>query len=83
MSHGHDHGESTVELRTRALESLLVEKGLVTSESIDKYLEWVEQDIGPLFGARVVARAWVDPDFKERLLENASAACAELGIDVG
>lgn len=82
-SHDHEHDGSTVEYRTRALESLLVEKGFVTAEAIDKYLEWVEQDIGPLFGAQVVAHAWVDPDFKARLLENASAAIQELGIEPG
>src|SRR5579872_1742890 len=85
MSHGHDHHheESSVENRTRALESLLIEKGLVTGEAIDRYLEWAEQDIGPLFGARVVARAWLDPDFKTRLLADAPAAVRELGIDPG
>jgi nitrile hydratase len=85
MSDGHDHrhDESAVEHRTRALESLLVEKGFVTTEAIDRTLERVEQDIGPLLGARVVARAWVDPAFKARLLEDAPAALEEIGIDPG
>lgn len=85
MSDGHDHqhDDSAVEHRTRALESLLIEKGFITAEAIDSYLEWVEQDIGPLFGARVVAHAWVDPAFKERLLRDAPAAIQEIGIDVG
>jgi nitrile hydratase len=85
MSHDHDHHHDgpAVERRTRALESLLIEKGVITAEAIDRYLEWVEGDIGPLFGARVVARAWVDPTFKARLLEDAAAAVRELGIDWG
>jgi nitrile hydratase len=85
MSDGHDHrhDESAVEHRTRALESLLVEKGFVTTEAIDRTLEGVEQDIGPLLGARVVARAWVDPAFKARLLEDAPEALEEIGIDPG
>jgi nitrile hydratase len=85
MSHHHDHNHETadIELRTRALESLLVEKGLLTTEAIDRYLGWVEQDIGPLHGARVVARAWADPAFKERLLRDAPSAVAELGIEPG
>ena len=67
-------------MRARALESLLVEKGLVTTDAIDEIVRTYEQDIGPLNGARVVARAWVDADYKRRLLENGSEAIAELGI---
>ena len=79
--HGHHpHPPTDVEARTRALESLLVEKGLVSSAEVDRLISMYEQDIGPLIGARVVARAWVDPDFKRRLLEDANAALAELGI---
>ena len=81
--HDHQHDDSAVEHRTRALESLLVEKGFITADAIDRYLEWVEQDIGPLVGARVVARAWVDAAFKERLLQDAPAAIREIGIDAG
>jgi len=80
--HDHDHDGASVEHRTRALESLLVEKGFITTEAIDRYLERIEQDIGPLNGAKAVARAWVDPAFKERLLESASEAIRELGIDL-
>jgi nitrile hydratase len=81
--HDHDHRhQPTVEDRTRALESLLVEKGLITTEAIDSYLERMEQDIGPLKGAAVAARAWVDPNFKRRLLDNAPVAIAEMGIDM-
>lgn len=72
--------ESDAALRTRALESLLVEKGLLTSEMINKVVEKYEKDVGPLNGARVVARAWSDPDYKRRLLENGTAAIAELGF---
>jgi nitrile hydratase len=81
--HEHEHDASDVEHRTRALESLLVEKGFITSEAIDRYLERIEQDLGPLFGARVVARAWSDAGFKARLLEDALAAIEELGTDAG
>jgi nitrile hydratase len=79
----HHHEHIAVEDRVRALESLLVEKGITRSEHIDRYLAWVESDIGPLLGARIVARAWLSPDFKARLLADAPAACAELGIDAG
>jgi nitrile hydratase subunit alpha len=82
--HDHDHAhEPTVEDRARALESLLVEKGLVESEEIDRYLARVESDIGPMLGARVAAHAWVDASFKDRLLKDASAAIQEIGIDPG
>jgi nitrile hydratase len=80
-SHGHHpHAPSELEARTRALESLLVEKGLLTSESVDRLVARYEQDIGPLRGARAVARAWVDPEFKKRLLDDPKAALDELGI---
>jgi nitrile hydratase len=72
--------EPYVALRTKALESLLIEKGLLTAEAVDERIGKYERDIGPLNGARVVARAWVDPAFKQRLLENATAAIAELGL---
>lgn len=78
--HHHEH-EPTVEDRTRALESLLVEKGILSTGAIDRYLSWIEHDVGPLLGARVVAHAWVDPAFKQRLLQDAPAAIAEIGID--
>ncbi len=81
--HGHDHfpePEPYEALRTRALESLLVEKGLVTTDAIDEIVRTYEQDIGPMNGAKVVARAWVDSDYKRRLLENGTEAIAELGF---
>ena len=81
--HDHDHHpdpEPYAALRTRALESLLVEKGLVTTDAIDEIVRMYEQDIGPLNGAKVVARAWVDLEYKRRLLENGTEAIAELGF---
>jgi nitrile hydratase len=82
MSHDHDHGNgaSDVEVRTRALESLLYEKGLLSPAAVDTLIGAFERDLGPLNGARVIARAWVDPEFKRRLLEDATAAIAELGL---
>ncbi len=74
--------EPYVALRAKALESLLIEKGLLTAEAVDEHIREFEQDIGPLNGARVVARAWVDPGFKARLLQ-AGAAIGELGIPGG
>ncbi len=81
MSDHHDHAHlpDTV-LRVKALESLLVEKGLVDPAALDELIETYEHKVGPRNGARVVARAWSDPEFKQRLLENASAAMAELGF---
>ena len=80
--HGDHHAEPEPyeALRARALESLLVEKGLVTTDAVDEIVRMYEQDIGPLNGAKVVARAWVDPDYKRRLLEDGTAAIAELGF---
>lgn len=87
MSHDHHHGghnpepESFVALRTRAIESLLVEKGLLSTDLVDRLVESYERDIGPLNGAKVVARAWVDPAYRQRLLTDGSAAISELGFD--
>lgn len=79
---GHAHGVPTdVEARVLAIESLLVEKGLIESADVDRIVHRYENDIGPMLGARVVARAWTDPDFKARLLTDGTAAIAELGID--
>jgi nitrile hydratase len=76
----HPEPESEAALRTKALESLLIEKGLISSDSVDRVVSYFEQDIGPLNGAKVVARAWVDPEYKRRLLEDGSAAITELGF---
>jgi nitrile hydratase subunit alpha len=86
MSQPHDHGAhhprpaSEAELRAQALEALLVEKGLLASDAIDAVIEHYERDVGPRNGAKVVARAWVDPAYRERLLEDGTKAIAELGF---
>jgi nitrile hydratase subunit alpha len=72
--------EPYVALRTKALESLLIEKGLLSAGAVDERISQYERDIGPLKGAKVVAHAWVDPAFKQRLLRDGSAAIAELGL---
>jgi len=84
-AHDHDHQEvpSDLTLRVKALESLLVEKGLVDRAALDALVDTMEHKVGPRNGARVVARAWVDPAYKKRLLENAPAAIAELGYSSG
>ena len=79
MSHDHD-SPSDLEIRTRALESLLYEKGLLSPAAVDTLIGAFEQDLGPLNGARVIARAWVDPEYKRLLLDDATAAIAELGF---
>jgi nitrile hydratase len=79
MSHDHEPA-SYAALRTRAIESLLIEKGLLSEEAVDVVVEAYGKDIGPLHGARVVARAWVDPEFKQRLLDDATQAARELGV---
>jgi nitrile hydratase subunit alpha len=72
--------EPYVALRTKAIESLLIEKGLISADAVDDLIRFYEQDIGPLRGARIVARAWTDPAFKQRLLTDGTAAVAEFGI---
>jgi nitrile hydratase len=67
-------------LRAEALEALLEEKGVVSAQAVEEIVRRYEQDIGPMNGARVVARAWVDPDYKRRLLEDGTRAIAELGF---
>lgn len=80
--HDHDHGShlSDMELRVRALESILIEKGYVDPKALDVLIETYETKVGPRNGARVVAKAWTNPDYKARLLEDATAAIAELGF---
>ena len=84
--HGHKHHDhehqavpSDPALRVKALESLLVEKGLVDPAALDALIDTYENKVGPRNGARVVARAWVDPAYKQRLFKDATAAIAELG----
>jgi nitrile hydratase len=71
---------SEVQLRVRALESLLTEKGLVDPAALDALIDTYETKVGPRNGARVVARAWINPDFKRRLLADATTVLAELGF---
>ena len=82
-SHDHDHDHdnhlSEMVLRVKALETLLVSKGLVDPAALDAMIDAYENKIGPRNGARVVARAWTDPAYKARLMEDATAAIAELG----
>lgn len=79
MAHNHGHSADDPAIRTRALEDLLVEKGLVSTDALDAVVQAYEQDIGPMNGARVVARAWTDPAYRQRLLSDGTAAVAEMG----
>jgi nitrile hydratase len=85
MAHDHehdDHGQappSDIALRVKALESLLVDKGLVDPAALDAIVDHFEHKVGPRNGARVVARSWIDPRFRARLLADATAAIAEFG----
>ena len=81
MSHSHSHTRQKTpqELRTAALETVLIEKGLVSTDAIDTIVNAFQNEIGPRNGARMVARAWVDPAYRERLLTDAVAAAAEFG----
>jgi nitrile hydratase len=89
--HDHDHDDHyaspssrrprpDLELRTMALEAALVDKGLIFSDAVDELLDIMENRIGPHEGARAVARAWTDPEFKDRLLADGTSAIGELGI---
>jgi len=82
--HHHDHDDhshlSKIELRVRALESLLVEKGYVDPAAIDALVETYEVKVGPRNGAKVVAKAWADPAYREWLRKDATAAIASLGF---
>ncbi len=82
MSHDHDHDDQTMSntaMRVKALESLLVEKGYVEPEALDRLIDTYEHKVGPRNGARVVARAWADPEYKCWLLADATAAIASFG----
>lgn len=77
----HDHSHwSDMQLRVKTLESLLVEKGYVNPKALDVIIETYEKNVGPRNGAKVVARAWSDPDYLDRLREDATSAIAELGF---
>ncbi|MDX6562071.1 MAG: nitrile hydratase subunit alpha [Gaiellales bacterium] len=86
MSDAHAHDDhhptapSSIERRAAALEDLLTEKGLVPEGFVDEVNRMSEHDIGPMNGAKIVARAWADPEYRARLLEHGTAAAAELGI---
>ena len=82
-SHDHDHDHSTLtelDVRVRALETLLTQKGYIDPAAIDRIIETYEKEVGPHNGAHVVAKAWAEPDFKAWLLEDATAAIASLGF---
>jgi len=89
QDHHHDHhshaetAPSDIAVRVKALESLLVEKGIVDPEALDAIVERFEHRVGPRNGARVVAKAWSDPAYRARLLQDATAAIAELGYTGG
>ena len=89
--HGHNHshdpievteGASEYEIMVHAIKELLIEKGVITGEDIRKTLEFMDTRT-PALGAKVVARAWTDPEFKKRLLANGTSAVAEMGIPMG
>ncbi|MFC4271907.1 nitrile hydratase subunit alpha [Sneathiella chungangensis] len=81
MTSKHKHGDPLPEtvLRVKSLESLLIEKGLVEADALDALIDRYENKVGPKNGAKVVARAWVDADFRKRLLADATLAVAEFG----
>ncbi|MGZ5092023.1 MAG: nitrile hydratase subunit alpha [Burkholderiales bacterium] len=93
--HAHDHGDhehpaldehddgapSEYEIMSRAMQELLEEKGIITAEQVRRRMEQFEEEF-PYRGSRVVAKAWVDPQFRKRLLEDGKAACAEMGVDL-
>ncbi|MEL7158513.1 MAG: nitrile hydratase subunit alpha [Actinomycetota bacterium] len=84
---GHElHGEELAQaqaIRAEALESLLIENGVLSADEVDHYIETWNHRIGPMEGAKVVARAWADPAYKARLTEDATAALAEVGVNPG
>jgi nitrile hydratase len=86
MSHDHDHQHGEMSelsgpvLRVRALETVLTEKGLIDPQALDVLIDTYQTKIGPRNGAKIVARAWVDPIFRERLLHDATSAIAEFGF---
>ncbi len=79
--HVHSHIPSDPALRVKAMESLLVEKGLLSSEAVDVWVETYSEKVGPKVGAGIVARAWCDPEFKARLLADGTQAIKELDIE--
>ena len=76
----HVRSQEEIAARVKALESILIEKGIMTTAAVDRLVEIYENEVGPQLGAKVVARAWTDPAFKQRLLADATKACADFGI---
>ena len=76
----HVRSQEEIAARVKALESILIEKGIMTTAALDRLVEIYENEVGPQLGAKVVARAWTDPEFKQRLLTDGTRACAEFGI---
>jgi nitrile hydratase subunit alpha len=76
----HVRSQEEIAARVKALESILIEKGIMTTAAVDRLVEIYENEVGPQLGAKVVARAWTDPVFKQRLLAGATKACADFGI---
>lgn len=84
MSHDHDHAPPSPQaIRAEALESLLIEKGLMTADAVDEVITRYNERVGPLNGARLVAKAWRDPDFKADLLADGTAAIEAFGFEGG
>jgi len=80
MGKNHPNVDDYVVSRVRALESLLLEKGILPPDAVDRVIRRYETSTGPMFGARAVARAWCDPAYKRRLLEDSAGALADLGL---
>jgi nitrile hydratase len=76
----HVRSQEEIAARVKALESILIEKGIMTTAAVDRLVEIYENEVGPQLGAKVVARAWTDPGFKQRLVADATKACADFGI---
>ena len=83
MGKNHPNVDPYVVSRVRALESLLLEKGILASDAVDRVIQRYEADTGPMVGARAVARAWADPAYKRLLLEDSRSALAQFGLDYG
>ncbi|MAA74649.1 MAG: nitrile hydratase subunit alpha [Salinisphaeraceae bacterium] len=74
------HTDEEIAARVKALEAVLIEKGLMSEAGVNRFAEIYENEVGPQLGSKVVAEAWINPEFKARLLDNATDACRELGI---
>jgi nitrile hydratase len=83
MGKNHPSVDSYIVSRVRALESLLLEKGILAPDAVDRVVQRYESDTGPMIGARAAARAWTDPAYRRLLLEDSRAALAQFGLDYG